>query len=151
LEAVVIRLSLVNSGKQNSPIMMTNLKTVWLRTGLVAAALGWGGCATTPESRVEKNAAAVASWPAEVQTQVRAGKVAIGFTAEQVRVAVGEPDRMVKRTDAAGARDVWVYFDNGPRFSFGIGVSSGAQLGRGRRPKCGLGRTTRTRADAADV
>ena len=107
--------------------MKTNLKPMRLTLGLVTAALGSGGCATTPESRVEKNAAAVASWPADVQAQVRAGKVMIGFSAEQVRVAVGEPDRALKRTDATGARDVWVYFDNGPGFSFGVGVSSGGR------------------------
>ena len=107
--------------------MKTNLKPMWLTLGLVTAALGCGGCATTPESRVEQNASAVASWPAEVQAQVRVGKVAIGFTAEQVRVALGEPDRALKRTDASGVRDVWVYFDNRPGFSFGVGVSSGGR------------------------
>lgn len=92
---------------------------------LVVAALGMAGCASTPETRVEKNAATVAAWPADVQAQVRAGKVAIGFTAEQVRVAVGEPDRVATRTDTAGAHDVWVYLDHGPKFSFGLGVGSG--------------------------
>ena len=120
--------------------MKTNLKPVWLTLGVVAAALGWGGCATTPETRVEKNAAAVASWPADVQAQVRAGKVAIGFTAEQVRVAVGEPDRALKRTDATGVRDVWVYFDDAPRFSFGVGVgSSGHGSGVGGGVSVGSG------------
>lgn len=100
-------------------------KQIFSALGLILVAAGLAGCATTPESRVEKNAALVATWPAEVQTQVRAGKVAIGFTAEQVRVAVGEPDRIANRTDVAGAHDVWVYFDEAPRFSFGVGVGSG--------------------------
>jgi hypothetical protein len=99
--------------------------SIFSALGLLLLAVGLTGCATTPASRVEKNAALVAGWPAEVQAQVRAGKVAIGFTADQVRVAVGEPDRMVKRTDAAGAHDVWVYFEAAPRFSFGVGVGSG--------------------------
>jgi len=105
--------------------MKTTSKSVSTGLWLAVAALGLAGCATTPESRVEKNAAAVATWPADVQAQVRAGKVAIGFTPEQVRVAVGEPDRVLARTDAAGAHDVWVYFDRGPRFGFGLGIGSG--------------------------
>jgi hypothetical protein len=113
--------------------------------GLMLLAAGLTGCATTPESRVEQNAALVATWPAEVQVQVRAGKVLIGFSAEQVRVAVGEPDRIVQRTDGTGAHDVWVYVDRGPRFSFGVGggsggggsgVGGGMSLGsRGRRER----------------
>ncbi|MBC7368887.1 MAG: hypothetical protein H7343_19095 [Undibacterium sp.] len=92
---------------------------------LVVAALGVTSCASTPETRLDKNAALVASWPGDVRAQVRAGKVAVGFTAEQVRVAMGEPDQTLTRTEAQVSREVWVYLDHGPKFSFGLGVGSG--------------------------
>ncbi len=97
--------------------------------GALAAGLVLAGCATTPESRVEKNAAVVATWPAEIQAQVKEGKVAVGFSAEQVRVALGEPDRITTLTDAKGQREVWIYSDRGPKFSFGIGVGGGSGYG----------------------
>ena len=87
-----------------------------------------GGCAS-PESRVKQNAAAFAAWPAEVQQRVRAGKVEVGYTKAMARVALGEPDRLVSRTTATGVSEVWVYFDKGPKFSFGLGL--GSMRGRG--------------------
>ncbi len=105
--------------------MKTTSKTISTGLWLVVAALGLTGCASTPEARVDKNAAMVASWPADVQAQVRAGKVTIGFTTEQVRVALGGPDQTLTRTEAQASRDVWVYLDHGSKFSFGLGVGSG--------------------------
>jgi hypothetical protein len=91
---------------------------------------------------VEKNAALVATWPADVQAKVRAGQVAVGFTPDQVRVALGEPDRTFARTEAQGAREVWVYFDHGPKFSFGLGVGGG---GGGTRVGGGVGMSSGAR------
>lgn len=79
---------------------------------------------STPESRVRKNEAAFASWPAAVQENVRAGKVEVGYTQDMVRVALGDPDRQSSRTTASGTADVWIYFDKGPKFSFGVGLGS---------------------------
>lgn len=62
---------------------------------------------TTPASRVVRSQAACDSWPTEVREQVRVGKIALGFTMEQVRVALGEPDRVFVRTTAAGEMEVW--------------------------------------------
>lgn len=81
------------------------------------------GCANV-DSRVQKHQAAFNSWPADVQGKVRAGKVEVGFTQEMVRVALGEPDRMISRTTDHGVAEGWVYFDKGPKFSFGVGVGS---------------------------
>lgn len=91
----------------------------------LAAGLFLTGCASTPTERADKNAAAVASWPVDVQAKVREGKVAIGFTQEQVRVAMGDPDRTLTQTLAEGTHEVWVYADHGPKFSFGVGMGSG--------------------------
>jgi hypothetical protein len=83
------------------------------------------GCVSTPAGRIAGNRAAFDSWPAAVQAQVRAGTVAPGFTADQVRMAVGEPDHVYTRTTAAGTDEVWGYRSHQPRFSVGIGVAGG--------------------------
>ena len=81
------------------------------------------GCATV-ESRVKDHEAAFNSWPADVQEKVRAKKVEVGFTREMVEVALGKPDRLASRTTERGQSEVWIYFDKGPKFSFGVGLGS---------------------------
>lgn len=83
------------------------------------------GCATTPTERVAKNHAAFAAWPPDVQAKVQAGEVALGFTAEQVQMALGEPDHTFARTTAKGTEEVWAYRDRKPRISIGVGVVGG--------------------------
>jgi hypothetical protein len=46
----------------------------------------------------------------------------VGFTAEMVQVALGQPERAYARTTEMGSSEVWVYVDSGPKFSIGIGV-----------------------------
>jgi hypothetical protein len=82
------------------------------------------GCATV-DSRIRKHQAVFDSWPANVQAMVRAEKVDLGFTPEQVRVALGDPDRVFSRKSGEGEAEVWAYYDRGPRFSLGLGVGSG--------------------------
>jgi hypothetical protein len=124
LAVVNIRCRRISSGKQIT-LMKTASKIISCGAWLVAAGVFLTGCASTPDSRANKNAAAVASWPADVQAKVKAGHVAVGFTQEQVRVAMGDPDRTLTRTEAQVSREVWVYVDHGPKFSFGLGVGSG--------------------------
>lgn len=81
------------------------------------------GCSTV-DSRISKHEAAFSQWPPAVQQQVRAGQVGVGFTQEQVEVALGEPSRTFTRTNPDGTTQVWVYPDKGPHFSFGVGVGS---------------------------
>jgi len=83
-----------------------------------------GGCSTT-DSRIKDNQAAFNAAPAEVQTKIRDGKVEVGFTEEQVLMALGKPDRRYTRTTAAGTTDIWAYEDHKPSFSFGIGMAGG--------------------------
>ena len=108
-----------------------------------ASLLFAAGCSTT-DSRISKNAGLVAGWPVDVQEKVRAGQVAVGFTPEQVRVALGEPGRTMTRVEAQGAREVWVYFESAPKFSFGIGVGGG---GGGTSVGGGVGVSTGGRGD----
>lgn len=102
----------------------------------VAACLGlvWAGC-SSPASRISHNRNEFNSYPAEVQAKIRAGDVAIGFTAPQVKMALGEPDRIYTRTTAKGSSEVWVY--RGKRnpisvgFGFGMFTGGASAVGAG--------------------
>lgn len=86
---------------------------------------------STVDSRIAKSRAAYESWPIEVREKVAAGEVDLGFTQEQVAVALGEPDRVFTRATADGTSEVWSYRDRKPRLSFGVGVGMGSWGSRG--------------------
>ena len=87
------------------------------------AALVFAGCSTVA-SRVAAHQADFATWPPAVQQEVRAGRIGIGFTPEQVQVALGKPDGVFSRTDVHGSFQVWNYRSHRPRIGIGIGVGS---------------------------
>lgn len=74
-----------------------------------AAALAFLAACSTPQSRIERNPAVFSSLSAGDQQLIREGKVAIGFTPEMVRLALGDPDRVYTRTDANGVSESWSY------------------------------------------
>ena len=96
------------------------------RIVLVALVLALAGCATTPADRIAQHRSAFDTWPAEVQTKIRAGQIAVGFTEEQVRMALGDPERVITRTTEQGVSLVWAYRHRGPHFSFGMGMAGGS-------------------------
>lgn len=73
-----------------------------------------------------------------MQQKIRAGEVDIGFTPEMVLLALGEPSRQFNHQSATGTAEIWIYHDNGPRFSFGIGVGGAI----GRHSSAGVGLST---------
>jgi hypothetical protein len=83
------------------------MKTVAIILGLSALAF-FSGCAT-PAARIEKNPEIFAKLTPTDQQTIREGKVAIGFTPEMVKLALGEPDRKMTRTDAQGTTESWSY------------------------------------------
>jgi hypothetical protein len=91
--------------------------------------LALAGCVTTPAERIEKGRSAYASWPPDVQARVKAGEVAPGFTPEQVRMALGDPDRVFTSVTGAGTEEVWAYRNHRPRITFGIGMGGGGGSG----------------------
>jgi hypothetical protein len=95
-------------------------------------------CSSTPDSRIAKNQPAFAGYPAAVQQKIRAGEVDVGFTPDMVRLALGEPTRQFNRQTEGGKSEVWVYHDNGPRFSFGVGIGGAV----GRHSSAGVGLST---------
>ena len=66
------------------------------------------GC-STPAVRINQSPEAFAKLSATDQQLIREGKVAVGFTPEMVRLALGEPDRVYTRTDASGVNESWSY------------------------------------------
>ncbi|HQF38872.1 MAG TPA: hypothetical protein PK322_07115 [Opitutaceae bacterium] len=95
-----------------------------LALAVLACALAFAGC-STPDSRIEKNSAAFASYAPAVQAKIRAGEVDVGFTPEMVTMALGKPSQIRRRQSAEGETEVWVYADKSPTFSFGVGVGGG--------------------------
>jgi hypothetical protein len=112
--------------------MKTKLFPVLLLAALVAA-----GCSTV-NSRIRKHQAEFSTWPMAVQEKVAAGQIDVGFTTEQVKVALGEPDRVFTRTTSDGTTEVWSYRDRGPRIGFGVGLGVGS-VGRSGGTFGGIG------------
>lgn len=98
------------------------MKTIVALLALASLTLA-AGCASV-DSRVREHQAAFDAWPADVQEKVRAGKVEVGFTQEMVRVAMGQPDRVMSRTTDRGVAEGWVYMDKSPKFSLGLGLGT---------------------------
>jgi hypothetical protein len=117
--AVVIPVTMACS-KQKSTMRLLPLIPALCLAALLAAC-------STPDSRISGNQAAFDRFPADVQQKLRAGQIEIGYTQEMVRIALGEPARQFTHKSEQGDSDLWVYHDEGPRFSFGVGVGSGGR------------------------
>ncbi|MBK9989485.1 MAG: hypothetical protein IPP19_01810 [Verrucomicrobia bacterium] len=115
-----------------------NLKVPSFASVFVLCSFLLAGCSTT-DSRIKNNQASFDAAPPAVQAKIRAGKIEVGFTAEQVTMALGKPDRRYSRTTERGTSDIWAYADSGPAFSFGVGMASG---GGGSMVGTGVGVST---------
>ena len=82
---------------------------------LVPALLLLAGCAT-PERRIEQNREIFDSLPVADQARIRGGKIDLGFTADMVRIALGEPQRKLVRRTSGGDGEVWLYLDVDRRY-----------------------------------
>lgn len=82
---------------------------------------------STPESRIAGNKAAFERLPPEAQQKIQAGHIDVGFTPEMVVMALGEPAGKFMRKSTAGDTEVWIYHDDKPHFSIGIGGVSGGR------------------------
>ena len=83
---------------------MTNLRNL----GILATIALLAGCAT-PQTRIAENRTLYDSLPAESQELIQEGRVAVGFSPDMVRLALGEPDRVYSRTDNSGKSESWAY------------------------------------------
>jgi outer membrane protein assembly factor BamE (lipoprotein component of BamABCDE complex) len=103
--------------------MTSNIARLSLVLGLTA--LFASACATT-DTRIQKNQTAFNAYPPSVQQAIRNGRIEIGFTPDQVRMAMGEPTRSYTRTSASGTSLVWAYAEKKSSLSFGVGVGGGS-------------------------
>lgn len=84
------------------------MKTILHLLAFLGAVTLFAGC-STPEARIQKNPELFNRLAPEQQNLIRAGKVAVGFDYDMVRLALGDPDRVTERTTAAGKAEVWQY------------------------------------------
>jgi len=56
-----------------------------------------------------------AAFPPEVQANVRAGRIELGYTRDMVFIALGRPHRVYERVTREGVTDVWTY--SGTRYA----------------------------------
>lgn len=115
---------------------MKTTRLVTATTLALAAALS--ACSTTA-SRIGEQQGLFDSYPAEVREKIRAGEIAVGFTPEQVRMALGEPSRVYTRQTVQGEAEIWSYQDRGPALSFGLGGYSGGGTSVGAGVGIGTG------------
>jgi hypothetical protein len=66
------------------------------------------GC-STPDSRIRNSPDEFARLNPDQQALVKAGQIAPGFDMGAVKLALGDPDRVVIITDAQGEHQVWHY------------------------------------------
>jgi outer membrane protein assembly factor BamE (lipoprotein component of BamABCDE complex) len=66
------------------------------------------GC-STPDARIKNNPETFNRCTPQQQELIKQGEVALGFDEDMVRLALGDPDRVVTRTDASGQSQVWSY------------------------------------------
>lgn len=75
---------------------------------IVLASLALAAC-SSPEARIKKNPQLFASIPAAEQELIKQGRIAIGFTPDMVKLALGEPDLISRRIDRTGTAEIWRY------------------------------------------
>lgn len=92
--------------------------------GLAAVAAALAACESA-QTRIRKHQAAFDAYPPEVQKKIQEGRVEIGFTREQVAIALGRPDRVYTRRTATTAQEIWVYGLGGAGSRFGFGMAFG--------------------------
>lgn len=73
-----------------------------------AAAFSFASCAT-PATRISRSPEVFASYPPDQQDLIKQGKIAVGFDMEEVRLALGAPDRVRTRTTNDGTSQIWSY------------------------------------------
>lgn len=65
---------------------------------------------TSTQRRIEKNQEVFDRFPADVQTRIRRGDIAIGDTPAMVRIAKGRPDTVTERETRDTLVEVWRWY-----------------------------------------
>ncbi len=100
---------------------LTPKTNVIVLLSLAVAALA---CASTPAKRIEENQSLFDGYSAEIQANLRVGKVDVGYDEEMVHMALGEPDQTSTELAEDGETLFWGYTRSRPRVSVGLGGGS---------------------------
>lgn len=77
---------------------------------IAAAAVSvWMAGCTTPDARINAQPQLFAQLTPAQQALVKNGQVALGFSMDAVKLALGDPDHVSMRTDASGQVQIWHY------------------------------------------
>jgi hypothetical protein len=68
----------------------------------------FAGC-STPNSRIADSPQVFARLNPDQQALVKAGQIAVGFDMDTVKLALGDPDRILIETNANGQHQIWRY------------------------------------------
>lgn len=95
------------------------MKTKTTALILMIVALVAAGC-SSPQARIKHNPELFASIPAPDQELIKQGRIALGFTPDMVKLALGEPDAVARRIDKAGASEIWRYRGYDASYDYGF-------------------------------
>lgn len=76
---------------------------------LLALAAVLMGCAGGIEDRIAQRQEVFDAYPADVQERIRRGQIRIGDDQDTVWMIYGKPNETIRRTDAKGLSEVWIY------------------------------------------
>lgn len=86
---------------------MKTSRIIGLSTAALCLAL-FAGCDTT-DARIRNSPAIFAGLTPDQQALVRGGQIAVGFNRDEVKLALGDPNRVTVHTDSTGQHEVWHY------------------------------------------
>jgi hypothetical protein len=107
--------------------------------GTLAAALLLSNCASTVQSRIEKNASEYNSLSKPQQELVRRGQIDKGMPKSGVFLAWGRPDRVTRGNRDGKDFETWRYNAYQPVYTQSIGIAVGPGYGRHDRYGYGYG------------
>jgi hypothetical protein len=84
------------------------------RIASIAVLAALAAC-TTVSSRIKSRQDAFDASSPDAQQKIRQGEAAVGFTTDQVVMALGNPNRVYAKAAPSGAQEIWVYgMESGP-------------------------------------
>lgn len=109
--------------------------------GAAVAAFALLACSTV-DSRIKANQELFDSYPPQVQANIRAQRIELGYTPEMVEMAFGAPARKSELVAEDGKAELWTYRRSKPGFGVGLGSASyGGGVGVGTGVSVGHGAT----------
>jgi hypothetical protein len=98
---------LLKQNESEPPTLVKN-KRIFSLASVALCAVLLAAC-DTPESRISHSPDVFARLNPDQQALVKNGQIAIGFDMDAVKLALGDPERIVMRTDSNGQHQVWHY------------------------------------------